>query len=499
MRVVVAGEHPPFRHQVLALTLVELLGRLHTRIEVICAATAASPLLPPGAATLHERLEEARRRGHGPQETGGPARVTVLVGRDDSTADVHVDAFGWQTYVGSEPSRLPLSEGPPIAVGPACAAARAAVQVFQSLLTEALPPNRTPLASSYWGALDYQSSADPLDSSANALLEPPQVDAVLVGAGSVGGAAIYLLAMTPDLDGSLTVVDPQALEERNYVRGILASRQAAQDAAGKAEVAANALAHLPITANGEPVTIRDFVASRPGDEALPLILCAVDSVPSRREIQDALPLELINAACNESEATVSGHVTDDGPCVYCLHIEKVLDREQILIRLIARATGMAEQQVTEHLIRKIPLDPFLLKAIENKTGRAPGSLEAYAGHTVDHLYRAEFVYGEVRAAVAGGTEGVVAVAAPFITALAGFLLAGEALKSSSDRLARFRLGPRGELQADGGARATKYQESLFGSTASAYLMPVPRWPGNECLCRSAIRLKLLRERHGLES
>ena len=87
--------------------------------------------------------------------------------------------------------------------------------------------------------------------------------------------------------------------------------------------------------------------------------------------------------------------------------------------------------------------------------------------------------------------GQAAVAAPFITALAGFLLAGEALKAGSgDAFVPYRLGPRGQI-------ATMYRENPWGSPANALLANPPRWPTAECLCRSPLRLRLLRARYAL--
>lgn len=498
VRVIVAGAAPAWRHQLLAMTLVELLARLHPRIEIVFDPAAPAPAanaLPPGPATLHERLEAARLRGHPPQPPEVAPAVTIFVGARGEGADVYVDALGWQSYLGSVPSQLGEADGPRVAVGPACAAARGAAKVFQLALTEVLP-SRPAVESAYWSALDYRSSDAPLACPGEHLPAPAHLDALLVGAGSVGGAATHVFACTPDLAGALEICDPQILEGRNYVKALLADRESAQAATEKAALAAAALDHQPLTATPHKKTIEELVGSRPRERTLPLALCAVDSVESRRSIQDCLPLELVNAGCNGNDASVTGHRTDDGPCVYCLHIEKVLDSEAILIQRIALRTGMPKRQVAELIVKRVPLQHVHLRAIEGHLDRPAGALATYEGAQLDEFYRRELVYGEVPL---GGAESArAAVAAPFITALAGFLLAGEALKAGTAELTPYRLGPAGRLVADGGATPTKYEESLFNSPLTAYLMPLPRWPGNECLCRSSHRLKLLRRRYGLD-
>lgn len=87
---------------------------------------------------------------------------------------------------------------------------------------------------------------------------------------------------------------------------------------------------------------------------------------------------------------------------------------------------------------------------------------------------------------------MAAVAAPWVTALAGILLAGEALKSTSGELARWRLGPAND------SPAIKYAENPYNTPTDALLSRPERWEGDECLCRSPRRLELLRRRYGLQ-
>src|SRR5204863_7865426 len=118
------------------------------------------------------------------------------------------------------------------------------------------------------------------------------LDAVLVGAGSIGGAATYAFAHVPDLAGKLVLVDPQGLEKRNPVRAILAHPDAAAVGAAKVVVAKDALAHHEgLTVVTRQMLISEYQASLHQDQVSPLVLCAVDSYESRRSIQDTLPLE----------------------------------------------------------------------------------------------------------------------------------------------------------------------------------------------------------------
>lgn len=490
--VVLPTGTPLWRHQILAMTLVDLLGRLFPRAEVIVSDDAlADSDLPPGPPLLRARLEQVR--GHGsvpPLEPVSPVAVTIAVGTTDATADIYVDGYGWQSYIGAEPGAFPDDVGPAIPVGPLAAACRGASQVLQLVMGDRLLRKTAieAIGPGYWSGLTYEVGDSPLDEPD---LPPPlTIDAILVGGGSIGGAAVYLLAQVPGLSGELDVVDPQALEDRNPDRALLATRERAALEAAKVDVACEQLAHHDgLNARPHPTTIAGFIASRPRSATLPLVLSAVDSVKSRREIQDSLPLELIDAACSPDEISVSGHRTDDGPCIYCLHIENVLNSEQIRMKLIMRATGFNRDRVLAFLFDHTPLDDQHLREIEVHRGEPEGTYADYRGADLDTLYRKELLYGETRVKTTSGAE--AAVASPFVTALAGFLLAAEALKmSGGDRYGPYRLGALGELP-------TIYRESLFGSPADRLLLPVERWRGNECLCRSGRRRRLLRERYGL--
>jgi ThiF family len=486
VRVVLPAGTPLWRHQLLALALVDMLGRLFPRIDIVCAPDAvAAGQLAPGPALLRERLEAARGHGVEPHPPGEP-ELMIGVGSGEGEADIYVDGREWQSYVGTRPSLLPDDDGRAIAVGPLAAACRAAAQAFQRLLGDMLP-RTTVIESSYWSALTYEKGETPLTDPD--LPEARVIDAALVGAGSIGGAAVYLFAHTPELAGSLEIVDPQPLEEHNPDRALLATEALAAAGEVKALVAARSLEHLPLVARPHQATIAGFVAARPREQTLPLVLSAVDSAWARREIQDCLPLEVVNSACSPTAIAVSGHVTGDGPCVYCLHLPQVLDGERTLAKLIAAATGLPLMTVIPFMVDHVKLGDDHLRQIERHLQLPTGALQEHRGDEIEELYRSALLYGEVGIKTSDGLE--AAVAAVFVTALAGFILAGEALKAGAgEAFAPHRLGVRGQL-------GTKYEESLFDSANTSLISLAPRHVGSECLCRSPRRLRLMRQRYGL--
>lgn len=485
----------PWRQQVLALALVDLLGRLFPRLDIRCdAETPSHPDLPPGPDRLQDRIAEAARNGGLPERAPTAPVITVRVGTtpphgDDAPGQgllLHVDGGGWVSYNGTQPSQLPDGPWAAASIGPLAAACRATGQATSLVLgseptTESIPP------AVYASALTHSSSDAPPPDEAVAAGAAPELRAVLVGAGSIGGAAAYALAHTPRLAGTLVVTDPQRLEEKNLDRALLATGTLAAAGPFKVDVVKDALAHhgaLQVTA--WPKRLEEWVASRPRTEVLPLVLTAVDSRDSRRSIQDCLPLDLVNAACNPTEIHLSGHRTGQGPCVCCLHMEEVLDAKAVRSRLLRAATGLNERMVLQYLASDLPMPALLVRGIERHRGLAPGSLSQYEGRSLEELRVGHLLYGATPVRTSTGT---VAVAAPYVTALAGVLLAGEALKAATPGLDAFRLGPTGSH--------IKYAENPLAGANRAVLTNPPRWPGSECLCRSTRRLRIMRQRYGL--
>jgi hypothetical protein len=369
--------------------------------------------------------------------------------------------------------------------GPLASACRATAHAFAVALAELRGPPRG-LDATYWSALTLEGSDRPFKPVD--LPPPRRLDAVLGGAGSIGGAASYAFAYVPELGGELDVVDPQAYEPHNPDRAILATEALSAAGAEKAQSVADALAHIGrLTVHPHCETFQEWVASRPRGP-LPLVLCAFDSIESRREMQDSLPLEAINAACGEDNIAVSGHRTGDGPCVYCLHVPEVLHTEHITFRLIVKSTRLPPGLVQAWMEQHVRLDAQMLDGIARNRGLEPEALAPFEGCTLLELHRRALGYGEEAITL---DEGTAVVAAPWVTALAGFVLAAEALKAGScDAYTRYRLGP-------GTPGRTRYEEMLYASSRNAIVSPVQRWQGSECLCRSTRRLRLLAERYGL--
>jgi molybdopterin/thiamine biosynthesis adenylyltransferase len=485
------GPDSTFERQVLIICLADLLGRLFPRLDVVVADDTCHPDLPPGPDSLSGRVAEARANGGlAPLKVGDDAIEVAIGAVASATSDLYVDAAGWQTYLGGSPSKLPDTNGDGdqlLAVGAVAAAARAAARITDAVLLAAPSEQRQVLGttdSTYASCLSYRTDSEPIEEPAPAL---GAIDSVLIGAGSVGGASAYVFARTPQLAGSLVVVDPQILEPTNLDRALLATAALADQGAAKVKVVEQALVHLTalqvVAFQGD---ITAYHASLPREGVLPLVLTAVDSADARRAIQDCLPLRVLNAACHPHEVMVSGHSTSDGPCLCCLHMPELMNGDATKAKLIAAKTGFPLMAVVQLLTQQVLLTEHHLRGIEANNHMPIGALNSYLGHTLDELWRGQLLYGATQVETEGGAQ--VAVAAPYVTALAGTLLAGEALKAASAKPSA-GLGPAGA--------AIKYTENPVAGPAFGQMSNPERWEGSECLCRSTRRLRILRLRYGL--
>ena len=485
--VVVIPATPNFFQQISAITAVRLLAKLFPRIRLVGGEVTPATGLPAGAVTLAARLRAERWAGY-PRPRAVEAiatELTLAIGDGNSVrADVYIDASAWTTYLGDRPGPVLPVSADRVAVGAVVAASRGVARLV-ALATGGNPS----LESTLWSGLTLtvEETVAAALATERATEAPAgagfDLEAVLVGLGSIGGAAVWTLGYSADVRGLVDLVDHDRLVLRNVPRATLAAYGAA--VARRSKVAeAEAFLRRSAGPTGRPArgTWRTWLAGRePGP--LPLILSAVDSVGARRQIQDAVPLELVNAACHPSIAMVSGHRTGDGPCVYCLHVPGVLDEESTITAFLERATNLPARVIQEHRVNSVPLTAAILRGIERHREMGAGSLANLEGRTLDELYREHLMYGSVPA---GPDAEGTAVAGAFVTALAGALLAGEAIKHANTALHTYRLGPDS---------STRYIEDVLLPTTQAGVDSLERWPGSECLCQSSRRQRLLAQRY----
>lgn len=463
-----------FNTQATALTALNLLGRLFRRLYICLPPnTLVDERLPFVQGQLDSALLQFATRVS-PQIIAEsvvkpPVGAVELHISDDSPGDnkchIYCMGAGWLARVGRHPvdlSSARAGRGNPI--GPLIAAALGVAEVFKLVFSDILE-GVVPIEDLSFSALTYQVQGNHIGPDLGPVTLPPTL---LVGAGSIGSSFLWGLAHLRNAQGTLTIVDHDKLEIHNPDRAPLVLDDAAELELEKSQWARNTvqpwLPKLKIT----PFTgtIRQYIDSLPPDYALPLAISAVDSIESRRDIQDALPARIVNASTGPTriELTRHAHFGKDA-CLYCLYLPEILERPPI--RLAMERTGFGQKDVAELMLPNNPrrLTAGNIRGIEQRNNLAPGSLKEFTGRSLQELLAQELWYSQAPIPL---ETGHALVTTAFVSALAGFLLLAETLKEANPALAPYRL-------------KGIYEQELL-SMPNEFLYPGQRDKTGYCLC-----------------
>ena len=198
-------------------------------------------------------------------------------------------------------------------------------------------------------------------------------------------------------------------------------------------------------------------------------IAAVDSVDARRDVTDSLARTSLNAGVDGLRLHVSRHgFGDTRACLYCQYVDlgETIDECGMYVEL----TGIRPDRIRQLL------DGETMTAADIQTMVASRRL------VVDRHQASELVGGRLQDAVRGrlyaqaaipnGT-GALAVSAPFVSALAGSLLAAELLKDS-----KYFLNSRVDVDCSG--------------LPTGFTSQPGQDPSGRCLCHDSIRLNAYR-------
>ncbi|XSC48385.1 ThiF family adenylyltransferase [Bradyrhizobium sp. RDT10] len=140
----------------------------------------------------------------------------------------------------------------------------------------------------------------------------------LVGLGAIGNGAIWALARTASLKGSLRLVDHEEVDLSNLQRYVLAGQ--CDVGSPKVDLARAALADTVLEVSAHCAKW-DVYASDRNDWMFERVAVALDNAPDRIAVQGALPKWIVNAWTQELDLGVSRHGFDDGrACLACLYL-----------------------------------------------------------------------------------------------------------------------------------------------------------------------------------
>ena len=358
------------------------------------------------AASINPNIESSKAR---------TATVGLSIGMDAPAIEapiVYAGCDGWLARVGTQgPYRTSDLSNP---FGAGFAACLAAANLFRFLF---LHDGTTLLDTD----ISFPSEAASFPSPTAATLTDPLV---LVGVGAVGNSAAWALARTP-LIGQIYLVDPQAVELGNLQRYVLCARG---DVCGiKVEIVGRsfggALQALPHRG-----TWASFLAEE-GYE-WERVLVALDSARDRRAVQGSLPRWIANAWTQVGDLGVSSH-SFLGPdaCLACLYLPTRKSKSQD--QLVAQGLRIPQFQdrVRVLLGSGQATGKKLCDAVATAWDLPAKTLDPYVGRPIHELW-VEGVCGGgiIPLGEAGATPRELQVPLAFQSALAGMLLAAEAVR-----------------------------------------------------------------------
>jgi hypothetical protein len=344
----------------------------------------------------------------------------VIVGNatwgDDA---IYVRSDGWVARVLATPALTAPGFGNPLAA--AAAGALAVAELFRRVFHEHVPP--LPFEDVSVSLLDYTDTAG----KDEALSRVHLGEVALVGIGAVGNAAVWCLSRLHCIDGCISLIDSEKIDESNLQRYVLASDT--DENTVKVELAAAALANT----GAKLRAINKTLEHAANDGLAASVAVSVDNVEGRRIVQALLPHLAINGWTSDRGLGASWHpFADAGPCLACGYHPRGQAMGQF--EIIAAAFGMNKDRVGQLWVTNAGLEKSDLEQVAAALHVKRSSLMTWRGRRIQDLYS-----GVRCGAVAldlSGVGRIEAVPLAHQSALAGILMAAELIKRTDASLQR---------------------------------------------------------------
>lgn len=412
MPVGVMVEQPSSREgRALADLLVRLLARSYPQLALV------------GSDGTLDGLEQLAKAVNPAIDLIDEAAVGVVVGQGTSPFETtwYAGAHGWDALVDRSKAQPTGESNNPF--GPGIAACLAAANIFRRIFLPDWEQHADDeLRFSGWH-LDRVNG--PTDRRGDQWQLPG--DAVLVGLGAIGNAALWALAKAP-LVGRLHVVDPQEIELSNMQRYVLTTR--ADEGRAKIDLA-QSLGGQALTVLPHQMPLAQFLAEQ--GYTWGYFLLGLDTARDRRSAQAALPRWIANAWTQPGDLGVSVHPRfgADGACVACLYLpdERVRSEDE----LVAETLGVPDLQMDIRMLLYTggPVERAFLEAVASATLLPVEALLRFEGRSIRDLYVEGFCGGAIiPLSDIGQPPQDLHVPLAHQSALAGLLLAAALVRSA---------------------------------------------------------------------
>ncbi|MDQ5827163.1 MAG: E2 ligase fold family C protein [Chloroflexota bacterium] len=397
---------------------VNLLARLYPRLAFIPDGAHAEAAVESLIAIAHSINPEIEVRAN-----AATVAAVLAVGETAAKTTAPVVYMGSEGWVARISSGGPVGSGDSLnPFGAGAAACFGAANVFRQLFGSHLQGGDVDDFFSF-SLLDYDpQSAEPY----NPPLRPVALgESYLVGLGAVGNGAVWALARTPGLTGTLHLIDHETVELSNLQRYVLTTQADVEEP--KALLAARQFAGTGVKALPHQQKWGEYLRHVSAWK-FERVAVAVDNAEDRQAVQGALPKWVVNAWTQPGDLGVSRHsFLGDEACLTCLYFPDEMG--QHLDRIIASAIGLPEayMEVRALLHTNGPVGRDLLARAADAMRVPLEPLLPFESEPIRVFYARAVCGGAVLrlGGTVGGNHRAAAVPLAFQSALAGIMLAAE--------------------------------------------------------------------------
>lgn len=465
--------------QVMLETAANLLGRIFPHVVIETEDYPADYLKTHQP--LNKYLNEIVKDAY--EWVGIPENVerefSLVVGALDVDPDsVYIDADGWMAYVGSKPNETIQESNVNIPIGAVVSACLGVSELFKRVFSEYISHEVLMVNGGIWlNTLTYTD-----DKQINPNINELVMDkVVLFGSGSVGSALLYTLKFMPVIRGNLDIVDRDIkVDTKNLQRYSYLTVSDVINCRGtsKAKWASRKFqSHFPdlkVTPwdekNGEVNQYLNANTLKPG---IQLAISAVDNVKARIQIADCLAKRTINAGTGDTTLSITRHGFADGKaCLACSYIAKLPDVNWY--QDLSNQTGLPVDRAAF-----VWEGNDLLNEDDVYNMRRHGFI---TDEQVTELVKTDLrslvnrrLYAQIKVTDKKDDKPVTA---PFVSTMAGALLAGELIKELTGLTDSWK--------------ENKYKANLL-LLPTCHAMWVPIEDKGNCLCKNAFRIKKYQE------
>lgn len=422
--------------QLTLVLMTNLLARMKTAItHVVVSVPYKIPLHPnvpvPGN-NLRDGLIELVQSISGPQSNHSvkfdfngvmkKPTLRVFIGRDEnskSPADIRVEATAWTAYINA--SQPCADWDTPLPFGPHMAATLAVAEIFKYLLIRNFPQQTERLQIKLLDNLEFcvlTYGADPGDDAYPKIDDAVHLDNIAIaGVGAGGSAALYSLSCIPNLSGKIALIDPGHHKKSNLTRYLLTSYLDCHNGTLKSEIAYEFLrrTHPSLEIRVEPRPYDEV-----NDRGFRLVVSTVDTPEARWDIQNDWPPVILDAAVVETIYAILRVFPGRGFCLGCKHPYD----PDVTVKRRASMWGKAVEEVRQLELEGTPVTEEDIRQLAYVQNQPIDRFVELIGRPFDQV-PALTECGDTRFNLQVPNQ---AATIPFVTTMAGVLIAAEIIK-----------------------------------------------------------------------